>query len=228
MSNALIIAAAGQGRRMNSKLNKQYLKLAGKPVVSYSLAAALAANCFTQIIVVVTPGEEEFFRRDVLLPFFPKQELQLVTGGQERQDSVSNGLAVLANEIAYVCVHDGARPLVEAALFRECLNVAQAKGAAIAAVPVKDTIKVVDNTGQVLTTPPRERLWSVQTPQFLRRDWLELAHQRAKEENFQGTDDASLLERYGYPVQIIQASYENIKVTTPEDLLLAEAVLGRR
>lgn len=213
---------------MKNQLNKQYLKLAGKPVVSYSLAAALAANCFTQIVVVVTPGEEELFRRDVLLPFFPEQELHVVTGGKERQDSVSNGLAVLVEKVTYVCVHDGARPLAEAALFARCLKVAQARGAAIAAVRVKDTIKVVDDKGQVLTTPPREQLWAVQTPQFFRRDWLELAHQRAKEEGFQGTDDASLLEHYGYPVQIIQASYENIKVTTPEDLLLAEAVLGRR
>ncbi|HAA37843.1 MAG TPA: 2-C-methyl-D-erythritol 4-phosphate cytidylyltransferase [Firmicutes bacterium] len=228
MSSALIVAAAGQGRRMKSKLNKQYLKLAGRPLLTYSLTAALEAACFTQIIVVVTPGEEELFHRDVLLPFFPGQKLQVVAGGKERQDSVRNGLAALTAEITYVCVHDGARPLAEASLFKECLQTAQAKGAAIAAVPVKDTIKIVDEQRKIVQTPPRGQLWAAQTPQVFRRDWLELAHQRAHREGFQGTDDASLLERYGYPVQIIEAGYDNLKITTPEDLLLAEAILRRR
>lgn len=228
MSVAVIIAAAGQGRRMKSAVNKQYLHLHGRPIIAHTLSACIAAACFTQIIVVVAPSEEEIFRREVVFPWFPTYKFFLVSGGKERQDSVQNGLAVLADNIEYVCIHDGARPLAEAALFRHCLAAAQAEGGAIAAVPVKDTIKIADPHGQVLETPPRHKLWAVQTPQIFRRDWLELAYQRAYQEGIQATDDAALLEAAGYPVHIVTADYENIKITTPEDLLLAEAIVRRR
>ncbi|MCR3921095.1 MAG: 2-C-methyl-D-erythritol 4-phosphate cytidylyltransferase [Firmicutes bacterium] len=228
MSVAVIIPAAGLGRRMKETINKQYLQLCGKPVVAHTLSACLAANCFTQIIVVVTPGEEELFRRDVVLPWFPAQTFTIVKGGRERQDSVRNGLAVLKDGIDFVCIHDGARPLAQAMLLQQCLVKAKECGAAIAAVPVKDTIKVVDEAGQVVVTPIRSQLWAVQTPQIFRREWVEDVHHRAAEEQIQATDDASLLEQYGFPVSIVKSNYENIKVTTPEDLMLAEAILRRR
>lgn len=228
MGNAVIIAAAGHGRRMQRKKNKQYLPLLGRPLLYYSLAACFQAACFSQVVVAVAPGEEEIFRREVLLPFFPGQDIMVVVGGRERQDSVRYGLAVLAADAGYVCVHDGARPLVTADLILKCLDAAKQYGAAVAAVPVKDTIKVAGKDGRVLETPGRDSLWTVQTPQVFRRSWLETAHDRAFRDGYYATDDAALLEYYGYPVYVTESVYENIKVTTPEDLILAGILLGER
>lgn len=227
MNVAAIIPAAGQGRRMKEKINKQYLQLDRRPILSHTLKACLDSAAFSQIIVVVTPGEEELFRRDVLLPWFPHSNIIIATGGKERQNSVRNALAVLEDEIEYVCVHDGVRPLADVPLILNCLEKAKEHGAVIAAVPVKDTIKQVDSNGQVLSTPDRQTLWAVQTPQVFRRDWLESAHQQAQKEGLQATDDAALLEHYGHPVFVVCGSYANLKVTTPEDLILAHALMGR-
>lgn len=226
MSVAVIVAAAGRGLRMKGSINKQYLPLSGRPVVAHTLAACLESACFSQIIAVVTPGEEDLFRREVLLPWFSQLNIAVVTGGKERQDSVANGLRALSAGTEYVCIHDGARPLVTPQLLRDCLNIASEHGAAIAAVPVKDTVKLV-NEGVVLQTPPRAQLWTVHTPQVFRRDWLEEAYARAGKEGFCGTDDAALLERYGYTVHVVRSDYQNIKITTPEDLILAELLLGQ-
>ncbi len=228
MESAVILAAAGRGLRMQEQINKQYLALKGHPILYHSLAACVAAGCFTQFIVVVTPGEETMFRRGVLLPFFSDLKLHIVSGGKERQDSVYNGLQAVGDSCEYVCVHDGARPLSRPLLFNRVLQAAAGKGAAIAAVPVKDTIKRVGAAKNVLETSPRENLWSVQTPQCFRRDWLQDAYDRAIKDNFYSTDDASLLEHYGYPVQVVEGDFQNIKITTPDDLILAEALLGRR
>ena len=152
----------------------------------------------------------------------------VVPGGKERQDSVHNALKVVPEDAELVCIHDGARPLIQPALLQRCLDTAITHGAAIAAVPVKDTIKVVNGEGLVIDTPPRQTLWSVQTPQAFRRDWLQDAYKRAYQDQYYATDDAALLERYGYTVRVVLGHYENIKVTTPEDLVLAAALLGRR
>jgi 2-C-methyl-D-erythritol 4-phosphate cytidylyltransferase len=227
MKASVLIPAAGRGVRMGADVNKQYLPLAGKPILARSIAACLATRCFSDIIVIVTPGEEEQFRRDVLLPFFPNQRIITVPGGRERQDSVRNGLQAVSAGTGLVCIHDGARPLVKPALFRHCLDEAEKTGAAIAAVPVKDTIKTVSGS-RVLATPPRDTLWAVQTPQAFLLERLAQAHEKAAREGFCATDDAALLEHYGYPVHVVLGDYENIKVTTPDDLVLAEAFWGRR
>lgn len=227
MKAAVIVVAAGRGQRMKAKLNKQYLPLAGKPVLYYSLAACLASGCFKQIVAVVTPGEEEIFRRDVLLPYFPDKRICVVGGGNERQDSVWQGLSAVPDEMDFICVHDGARPLASVELFARTLEKGIELGTAVAAVPVKDTIKRVDKFYKVVETPPRESLWAVQTPQVFRRDWLVSAYRRAMHEGFYATDDAALLEHYGYPVHIVSSDYSNLKVTTPDDLILAEVLLGR-
>jgi 2-C-methyl-D-erythritol 4-phosphate cytidylyltransferase len=228
MKADVILPAAGQGRRMGADINKQYLSLQGKPVLAHTIDACLTSGVFENIIVVVTPGEEEIFHRDVLLPWFPEAEIIIVAGGRERQDSVQNALKKIGKESDFICVHDGARPLVKPELFARCLKEAQLRGAAIAAVPVKDTIKVIGSEGNVENTPLRQVLRSVQTPQTFRRDWLEDAYRQAKHDGFYATDDAAILEQYGYPVYVVQGDYENIKVTTPEDLVLAAALLGRR
>ncbi|NLN07287.1 MAG: 2-C-methyl-D-erythritol 4-phosphate cytidylyltransferase [Firmicutes bacterium] len=228
MTNAVIIPAAGRGSRTQAKINKVYLRLAGRPVIAHTIEACFAAAVFDQIIVVVAPGEEEIFRRDVLLPWFPEEKITIVTGGRERQDSVANGLSRLHREIDYVCIHDGARPLVAPSLLQRCLAEARKSGAAVAAVPVKDTIKTVDTSGTVVATPDRSRLWAVQTPQAFRRDWLEEAYRHGQKQKLQVTDDATLLELCGYPVTVVLADYSNLKITTADDLALAEALLGRK
>ena len=228
MKADVILPAAGQGRRMGAEINKQYLSLLGKPVLAHTIDACLTSGVFENIIVVVTPGEEEIFRRDVLLPWFPQAEIIVVAGGRERQDSVQNALQKVGKDAEFICVHDGARPLVKPELFARCIKEAALRGAAIAAVPVKDTIKVIGAEGNVEHTPPRHVLRSVQTPQAFRRDWFEDAYRQATDVGFYATDDAALLEQYGYPVYVVQGDYENIKVTTPEDLVLAAVLLGRR
>jgi 2-C-methyl-D-erythritol 4-phosphate cytidylyltransferase len=225
MNVSLIVVAAGRSLRMGKQVNKLYLDLNGKPLLYYSLRACLAAGCFGQFIIVVSPGEEELFRREILLPYFTGLNPLIVAGGSERQDSVFNGLQVVDPLSGIVCVHDGARPLVSPPLFYSVLQEAACKGAALAAVPVKDTVKRVNEDGVVVETPSRNSLWLAQTPQAFRRDWLLDAYRRAAAENCRATDDASLLERYGYAVHIVKGDYSNLKVTTPEDLILAEALL---
>ena len=228
MMATAIVPAAGQGRRMGAIMNKQYLQLLDRPVLSHTLAALFQSQCFDQVIVVVTPGEEEIFRRDVLLPWFPAAGITVVSGGQERQDSVYNALQLVSLDTDFVCVHDGARPLVRPELLRRGLDEAAVHGAVIAAVPVKDTIKIVNDEKMVTETPPRKNLWSVQTPQVFRRDWLVQVYQKAHRDGISVTDDAALLEHYGFPVHVTLGDYENFKVTTPDDLVLAETLLGRR
>ncbi|MBT9168576.1 MAG: 2-C-methyl-D-erythritol 4-phosphate cytidylyltransferase [Syntrophomonadaceae bacterium] len=227
MRVAAIIPAAGRGLRIGKNINKQYLPLCGKPMLAHTLAACIDSQFFSAIIVAVTPGEEDLFHRDVLLPWLPQDKITMVSGGKERQDSVYNGLQVLSADTDLVCIHDGARPLVSSSLFRSCLDKAEQHGSAITAVPVKDTIKIVA-ADQVISTPPRETLWAVQTPQVFRFDLLIDLHLRALSENFYATDDAALLEHYGYAVWVVHGDYENIKVTTPEDLVVAETLIRGR
>lgn len=219
-----IVAAAGRGKRMGQEVRKQYLSLAGKPLLVHTLTRLLQYD-FNELIVVVTPGEENYCREEILAPYGFNQKTRVIPGGKERQDSVYNALKTLSSETEVVLIHDGARPFVSLEMIREAVNSAYGYGAAIAAVPVKDTIKEVDGEGFVVDTPPRETLWSVQTPQAFLFPLILEAYQRAEELNYKGTDDASLVEREGKPVKVIQGSYENIKVTTPEDLAVAEALL---
>ncbi len=149
-------------------------------------------------------------------------------GGKERQDSVRAGLDVLDEKTKWVVVHDGARPLLLLSEMEEIIRRAFELEAAIAAVPVKDTIKQVDSAGKVMSTPPRNTLWSVQTPQVFRKELLAKAHRIALETGYVGTDDASLVERLGEQVYVVMGSYENIKITTPEDVEIALSILKRR
>lgn len=225
MNAALIVVAAGRSSRMGKQVNKLYLDLNGKPLLYYTLRACLASGCFGQFIIVVSPGEEELFRREILLPGFTGFDPVIAAGGSERQDSVFNGLQAVDPLCRIVCVHDGARPLARPPLFDRVLQEAARKGAALAAVPVKDTVKRVNEDGVVVETPSRNSLWLAQTPQAFRRDWLLDAYRRAAAENFCATDDAALLERYGYAVHVVEGDYSNLKITTPEDLIIAGSLL---
>lgn len=232
-TTALLIPAAGQASRMGKDRNKQYILIAGKPVLAHTLQAFLGLDLFTHVVVLVTPGEESLFRNWVLSPFFfQEKNIFVFAGGKERQETVYIGLTQLQKMgfpgDGYVCVHDGARPLVTPTLIRSVCQEAFKVGAAICGIPLKDTVKTVNNDGLVVSTPNRSALVAVQTPQcFLFSSLLE-AHERARRNQFLGSDEAVLLEQMGIPVKVIAGSEDNIKLTTPQDLLLAEMFFKAR
>ncbi len=230
---ALLIPAAGQASRMGKNRNKQYILIAGKPVLAHTLQAFLGLGLFSPVFVLVTPGEEALFRKWVLSPFFPQEkDLFVFAGGKERQDTVSIGLTRLQQMDfpgnGYVCVHDGARPLVTPGLIRSVCQEAFDFGAAICGIPLNDTVKTVGDDGLVLSTPSRNALVAVQTPQCFLFSLLLDAHNQARSSQFLGSDEAVLLEKMGIPVKVIAGDEENIKLTTPQDLLLAELLFKAR
>ncbi|MBL5766555.1 2-C-methyl-D-erythritol 4-phosphate cytidylyltransferase [Heyndrickxia sporothermodurans] len=223
MDYQVIIPAAGQGKRMGAGKNKLLLELQEQPVILHTLNVFLHDQNCKGIILVIQPDDELMFK-ELLNPM--EEKIKTVYGGTERQFSVYNGLqAVKDTEI--VLVHDGARPFIKLSIIHQLVNDAHMHGAAIAAVPVKDTIKKVMQN-QVMETVERSSLWQVQTPQAFRFSILFHAHQQAHREKFLGTDESSLVERLGYPVNIVTGDYDNIKLTTPEDLYFAEAILKKR
>ncbi|KQL52098.1 2-C-methyl-D-erythritol 4-phosphate cytidylyltransferase [Heyndrickxia shackletonii] len=225
MEYQVIIPAAGQGKRMGAGKNKLFLHLNGKPIISHTLKVFLDDEKCSGIILAIQPDDEDFFKK-LLNTYSTTKKIHLVFGGAERQYSVFNGLKVIKDS-NIILVHDGARPFIRHEVIHQLAKAAHEKGAAIAAVPVKDTIKKVQDF-QVVETIERTSLWQVQTPQAFRFSLLWEAHHQALQENFLGTDEASLVERLQYPVQIVTADYDNIKLTTPEDLYIAEAILKHR
>jgi 2-C-methyl-D-erythritol 4-phosphate cytidylyltransferase len=224
-----VIAAGGSGNRMQMQGNKVYLPIGGLPVLSRTLKIFAACELINEIIVVVPADEKDFCLRSVVEPLRLSKAVKITAGGKERQDSVRCGLRETSQDSDYVVVHDGARPLLTLGLLDSVIREAFVFGAATAAVPVKDTIKIADAAGFVVDTPARDRLWSIQTPQAFRKDVLVAAHDFAVANAILGTDDAFLAEKLGQPVKIVSGEYENIKITTPEDLRIAEAILlGRR
>lgn len=223
-----LIPAAGMGKRMGASVNKQYLQLAGMPIVARTLSL-FENSPFIDGIYLVIPAEEiPYCREHVVEAFGFRKVLEIVPGGKERQNSVMNGLRALeghAREEDVVLIHDGVRPFITPELLRESIDAARAAEGALVAVPAKDTIKTVRD-GIVTGTPDREGLWQAQTPQAFRFGIIYGAHRAAEEEGFLGTDDASLVERRGGKVRVVRGDYRNIKITTPEDLVLAEAFLA--
>ena len=222
---SVIFPAAGAGRRMKAGKNKVLLPLAGVPILLRSLQKFSAVEKVAQLVVVVAE-EEVAFVRQLLREVQGLKPWCVVAGGSERQYSIANSLAELDSAADIVLVHDAARPLVSQRTIEAVIKAADEKGAAIAAVRAKNTIKVVADDGRVEATPPRERLWEVQTPQGFRRALLLAAYERAAADGFLGTDDASLVERLGEAVCVVESDYRNLKITTPEDLWLAEALLA--
>ncbi|NPV26966.1 MAG: 2-C-methyl-D-erythritol 4-phosphate cytidylyltransferase [Firmicutes bacterium] len=223
-----IIAAAGQGKRMGVGRNKQYLSLIGQPILARTLAVFQSSPLIDDLVVVVARGEVDYCVREIVQKYRFFKVSRVIAGGKERQDSVFEGLRHLQDDCSLVVVHDGARPLLTPVILSRVIQQAELDGAAVAAVPVKDTIKVVDEDGLVVTTPGRKQLWAIQTPQVFRRDILQSAYEQAYRDGFWGTDDASLVERLGLPVRVVMSSYDNLKITTPDDLILAETIWQRR
>ena len=216
----VVIAAGGASRRMGE--DKLFALLGGKPLLARVIETCQECQLVSQIVVVVNEENLERCRKMAAEKKWSKVS-DVCQGGERRQDSVANGIAQLRN-CEWVVIHDGARPLLTVDLIERGLEAAGETGAAVAAVPVKDTIKVAGDDRIVHQTPPRQNLWAVQTPQVFRTDIITEAYSRA---TGNVTDDASLVEQLGYKVKLYMGSYDNIKVTTPDDLALAE-ILWRR
>ena len=223
-----IFPAAGQSRRMksilNSVTNKNFLEFEGLSILIRTLLTFSQSKEIDNLIVAAA-GDEISTVKEILAGVEGLKPFQIVEGGSERQYSIANALKSLPDNCDVVLVHDAARPLITVETIEEVVNAARTYGGAIAAVPEKNTIKVIDDDGFVVDTPPRAKLVSVQTPQGFRREIIVKAYEQAERDNFLGTDDSSLVERLGCKVKIVKSDYKNIKITTPEDILIAEAFL---
>lgn len=224
-----IVLAAGQGKRMGTKVAKQYLLLAGKPILYYALKAFEDSPLINEVFLVTGEGEESYCREEIIEKYQFKKVSKVLQGGKERYHSVWNGLKELGKS-GYVFIHDGARPFVERQIIERGYNSVQRCNACVVGMPVKDTIKQVDETGMVETTPDRSRLWMVQTPQIFENEVVKKAYSLLMRETcINVTDDAMVVEQMlSHPVRLVEGSYENMKITTPEDLEMAEIFLKRR
>lgn len=221
-----IIPAAGSGKRMGGNTCKQYLQIGGRPIILETLSLFQKAEIITDIILVVSAAEVAATKEMVKAAGITKV-VAVTEGGAERQNSIKNGLNLLKSDTEIVIVHDGVRPFITESMIESSVAAAKEAGAAIVAVPVKDTVKRAKSC-TVTETVPREELWLAQTPQAFRYDIIKKAYLEAEKNSFVGTDDASLVEAIGARVKIIPGSYENIKITTPEDLIFAEALINKR
>ena len=219
-----VVLSAGRGRRMESVIQKQYMCLNGKPMIAHTLAA-FERSCVDEIILVAGAGEEEYCRKEIVEAEGFRKVKTVVTGGKERYDSVFAGLKA-ASGCDYVLIHDGARPCVTEEIIRHAADGAEQYGACVVGMPVKDTIKVVEN-GLVQQTPDRAFLYAVQTPQVTDIDLLKGALCKAAQDGEKVTDDCAAVEKLGIRPAIVMGSYDNIKITTPEDLDIAQVLLER-
>ncbi len=223
-----VVPAAGAGHRMGRAVKKQFLSLGGEPVLSHTLRVLQSCTEVDAVILVVPEADRAFCETQIVQRRGAQKIAAIVPGGPERQDSVYAGLLAAGNGVRQVLIHDGVRPFLSPRMVRETCRLAEAGLSAVTGIPVSDTIKSADADRRVMQTLARESLWAVQTPQAF--PWAALwdAHQQALQDGFRATDDAALVERMGLPVKIVMGSRENIKITSPEDLIVAEAILSAR
>lgn len=224
-----VVLAAGKGSRMHSDIQKQYMTLLERPVITYALEA-FEDSSVDEVILVVAPGEVEYAQKNILDKYSYKKVKKIVTGGAERYHSVYEALCVIPEE-NYVLIHDGARAFITPELIEFCIEQVKKDKSCVMGMPVKDTIKIVDNNCYAVSTPPRSSMWQIQTPQcFITKEIKEAYRKMMEAKDDSVTDDGMVMETYGIRgVRMIKGSYENIKITTPEDMLLGEAILkGRR
>ncbi len=229
-----VIVSAGKGLRFvegKSRVRtpdhgkKQFHLLEGKPILAHTLEKFETCPMIRSILLVVGQEDMDYCLNEVVEKFQFKKVSQIVPGGKRRQESVRNGIDALPKDVKVVAIHDGVRPFVTQAMIEDSIQSAVTFGAVVLAMPVKETIKISNPDGTVLKTLDRESLWQIQTPQTFQVNIIKEAHSRAMKDGFVGTDDASLVERLGVAVHILPGSYMNIKITTPEDLLLANLFL---
>ncbi len=223
----LLIPAAGMGKRMGSNRNKLLLSVRSQSLLSWTLLAAEAAPSINWIGIISQPNDWEDFQ-DIISQYELTKPIEFIKGGSTRQESVYNGLQALPADARKVLIHDGARCLATPNLFDRCAAAMANCTGLIAAVPVKDTIKVVDQSGTIQSTPDRSQLWAAQTPQGFDVNLLKQCHQKGLSEGWEVTDDAALLEKCGWKVQVVEGEENNLKVTTPQDLAIAEFILASR
>ena len=222
---SVVIAAAGKGTRMNSNINKQYIDICGLPVLARTISAFQKCRLIDEIILVVNENDIVYCKKNIIDTYGFTKVTQIIAGGNKRQQSVLNGLYSVQPSSGIVLIHDGARPFIQQDTIIESVISASNFGAVCVAVPVKDTVKRSGTEGFVEKTILRENLWSIQTPQAFRYSLIKEAHRQAVNDGFEGTDDCILVERLGLPVKIVMGSYDNIKITTQEDLVIGEAIL---
>ena len=239
MAAAGIVLAGGKGSRMQSDVPKQYMELLGKPLLYYALKAFEESDV-ESVVLVTAEGEEDYCRKELVERYGFTKVIAVTAGGAERYDSVWNGLKCLkdrdakaqgeSGETDIVLIHDGARPLVTAELINRLIAETEQYGACVAGMPVKDTIQMTDERGTITLTPKRDSLWTAQTPQAFEFSLAYDAYEQLMDESeINVTDDAMVVGMYNeIPIQMVRGSYTNIKVTTPEDLVLAEAFLLHR
>ncbi len=225
MEVVAIIPAAGEGKRTKTSLRKQFLPINGKPVLAHTLEKFQKIQAIKGIIVVVPKGLVRYCKEYIIEKYNFDKVFKIITGGKSRQDSVRNGLDVTPPKCQLVLVHDGVRPLISENHILACIKAAKRYGTAIMAVKAKDTLKLSTDDLVILETMERKNVWLAQTPQVFRYSILKKAYDLAYEDGFYGTDEASLVERLGKKVRLIQGSYRNIKITTREDIEIAELIL---
>ncbi|KDR94332.1 2-C-methyl-D-erythritol 4-phosphate cytidylyltransferase [Peptoclostridium litorale DSM 5388] len=226
--NSAIVLCAGRGKRMKSGINKMYMEIWGRPLVLITLESMISVPEIDELVVVISREDEALFNEKVFERLECRKKISIVYGGSERQESVYNGLQKVSDGCEIVIIHDGARPFATRDMIKRTIECASAKGACAAGVPAKDTIKIVDEEGIVIDTPNRKELWCIQTPQTFKLDIIKRAYEKAVSEGYAATDDSMVAEYSGEKVQIVMGDYENIKITTPEDIPFAKAILERR
>jgi len=210
---------------MNANINKLYMYIDNIPILARTIKAFHDCCVIDEIILVVNQDDIIYCKHNIADYYNFKKVRKIVAGGKTRQESVFKGLSETDSKCGIVLIHDGARPFIRERAIMESIDAANDIGASCVAVPVKDTVKSSDSKSFVQETLDRENLWSVQTPQTFKFDLIMSAHKRALEDGFEGTDDAVLVERLGFPLKLVMGSYDNIKITTQEDLAIAEAII---
>ncbi|MDD6716477.1 MAG: 2-C-methyl-D-erythritol 4-phosphate cytidylyltransferase [Firmicutes bacterium] len=233
-----ILLAAGKGTRMGSGVRKQYMMLCGQPLLAYSLRTLTDSPLIQDIVMVIPDGEEAYIRRNItaLIPGAEQKIRAYVPGGSERYASVYHGIEAITWPCGYVYIHDGARPFLDEETLERLFETVSQEGTAVAGMPSKDTVKITDDTAHVADTPDRRRVWLVQTPQTFDYALIKTAYEKLfshiddlKSQGISITDDAMVVEQMLHRrVRLVEASYRNIKVTTPEDLLVAQAFIRDR
>jgi len=224
MKTIAIIAAGGQGKRIEGKLPKQFLMLKDKPILAHTVDKFERCELIDEIILVVPEDYLAYCSQTIVDKHGFKKVRKVTCGGKERQDSIYLGLKACPKDTSVVVIHDGVRPLISPDKISESIKICQKKNAVVLAVPVKETIKRVEH-GNIITTLDRDKIWLSQTPQTFEYKLILDAYQKAEEDDFAGTDDSSLVERLGHEVTILEGDYKNIKITTAEDLMIAEKLL---
>ena len=223
-----LIPAAGMGKRMGKDRQKQFLMFGDMPVLAHTLKVFEGVDEVTEIIVIAPKGEEGFCLDKIIEKYRIHKVTKVIAGGKERQDSVYNGLKLLSDDTDFVIVHDGVRPFVSGDVIKQGIEFAKSFDGVVAGIPAKDTVKRVSDDMFVEATMNRAHLWLIQTPQTFKYKIINEAYNKAYINDYYGTDDSSLVERLGYKIKVIMDSYENIKITTPEDMLFAEMIYKNR